>query len=329
MFPSPRPGDRIPAAEYDAARSGAVVVSLDRHGLLATLGPQRQGFLQGLLSNDVAARRPGQGCRAALLTAKGGILALVRVLILEDAVLLETPPQRLELVRRTLEHYRVAAPVRFEPREATVLALVGPRSGDVLGAATGSPLPHEPEDHMEAVIAGQSTRVVRATDLPLAGFVLHVPHEGAPALTAALEAAGAPSARRDTLDVLRVEAVRPWYGSDVGDENLLHETGLLAEYHSAAKGCYVGQEVVARLEARGGNVSRRIRGLRLVAPASSGETIRAREREVGRITTAAVSPRFGPVALGYVHRDHCAPGTSVLVGDAPAVVVTSFEERVP
>jgi folate-binding protein YgfZ len=130
----------------------------------------------------------------------------------------------------------------------------------------------------------------------------------------------------DALDVLRVEMLRPWYGSDVSEENLLHETGLVAECHSPAKGCYIGQEVVARLEARGGNVNKALRGLRLSAPASAGSAVTLEGREIGRVTTAAVSPRLGPIALAYVHRAHIAPGAGVEVGGAPATVVTSFEE---
>jgi tRNA-modifying protein YgfZ len=123
--------------------------------------------------------------------------------------------------------------------------------------------------------------------------------------------------------------LRPWYGPDVTEENLLHETGLVGECHSPAKGCYVGQEVVARLEARGGNVNKALRGLRLSAPASAGAAVTVEGRDVGRVTTAGVSPRLGPIALAYVHRSHFAPGTAVEVGGAPATVVTSFEEEAP
>ena len=126
------------------------------------------------------------------------------------------------------------------------------------------------------------------------------------------------SARR-ILDVLRVEDGRPWYGPDITPENLLFETGLVAEYH-VPKGCYVGQEVVARLEARGGHVSRLLRGLRLGAPASPGAVVRVEGTDVGRVTTAAVSPRLGPIAMAYIHRRAFEPGTPVEVDGAPAVV---------
>ena len=166
-------------------------------------------------------------------------------------------------------------------------------------------------------IAGHPLRLVRAGDLPGGGFVLHAAPEDAAAVWEALRAAGARPVGRDVLDALRVEALRPWYGSDVTEQNLLHETGLVAECHSPAKGCYVGQEVVARLEARGGHVNKALRGLRLSAPAAAGAAVTAEGREVGRVTTAAVSPRLGPIALAYVHRDHFAAGTAVEVGRGP------------
>jgi folate-binding protein YgfZ len=315
-----------PAGEYEAAREGAAVVDLSARGLLEASGPQRQKFLQGMLTNDVAGRRPGQGCRAALLTAKGAVQALLRVLVETDVVLLEADAERLVLVQKVLEHHRVAAPVRFAPRPAAVVGLLGPRAGDVLRAAGVETLPDEPEGHARTTLAGQAVRLVRAGDLPGGGFVLHAAPEAAAGAREALQAAGARPIGPDALDARRVEELCPWWGSDVTEENLLHETGLVAALHSPAKGCYLGQEVVARLQARGGNVNKALRGLRLSAPAAQDAIVTAEGKDVGRVTTAAVSPRLGPIALAYVHRSHFAPGTAVEVGGARATVVTSFEE---
>ena len=100
---------------------------------------------------------------------------------------------------------------------------------------------------------------------------------------------------REALDALRVEALCPWYGPDIGEDNLLHETGLVTAVHSSTKGCYVGQEVIARLEGRGGNVNKALRGLRLTAPAAAGAVVTAAGKDAGWVTTAAVSPA-GPIA---------------------------------
>ncbi len=279
-----------------------------------------------MLSNDVAGLQPGQGCRAAFLSVKGAVQAVVRVLVDASAVWIETAAEGLSPLQRSLEHYRVAAPVRFAPRPGAVFAVVGPAATDVLAAAGVATPPRAPEAHVAAAIAGQPVRVARAGDLPRGGWVVHAPAQAAAVVWQALHFAGARLVGRDALDALRVESLRPWYGTDIDQGNLLHETGLLHECHSPSKGCYVGQEVVARLEARGGHVNKALRGFLLGAPADAGAPVTAGDREVGRVTTAAVSPRLGPVAMGYVQRSHFAHGCEVLVGGTPARVVDRFEE---
>ncbi len=313
------------AQQYAAAREGAALVDLPERGVLEATGPLRQKFLQGMLTNEVQALAAGEGRAAALLDVKGHVQALFRVLVLKDAVLLETLVDRLAPVERTLDHYKVAAPVRFKVVPTAVLGLLGPLSEDALRAG-GAEIPAAaPESHVRTSLHGIDVQVARASDLPVRGFAVHAPPDAAPGLRAALADAGALTAGREVLDALRVEALRPWLGEDVTEENLLHETGLVAECCSFQKGCYLGQEVVARLDARGGHVSRALRGLRLGAPATRGAPVVAAGREVGRVTTAALSPRSGPIALAYVHRSHFAPGTDVLVAGSTATVVSSFD----
>jgi folate-binding protein YgfZ len=234
----------------------------------------------------------------------------------------------VDALQRTLEHYRVAAPVRFRPRPVAVLGLLGVGATTLLRGQGVDP-PLAPEAHTSAQVGGHDLRLVRAGDLPGGGFVLHVAPEDAAEVWGALSAAGAQPVGRDAVDARRIEDLRPWYGVDITEENLLHETGLLPEYHSPTKGCYVGQEVVARLEARGGNVNKALRRLRLAAPLSAGETVRSGDhhRDLGRLTTAAESPRFGPIAMAWIHRSHFDPGTQVEVAGRPATVVAAFEEE--
>jgi folate-binding protein YgfZ len=301
----------------------AAHLALAERSLILATGPQRVKFLHGLLSNDVANVAPGHGRRAALMDVKGKLLAFLRVLVEDAQVVLEVPTDRAERLEALFNHYKVAAPVRFARPATRVLALLGAGAGaeDALREA-GLVVP-EPgaERHARATLGEHAVRVARAGDLPLGSFVLHVEPAGESALTAALSAAGAVPLSREGFDVARVEAGRPWYGVDVTEDNLLHETGLLNELHSAAKGCYVGQEVVARLEGRGGHVNKALRGLKLSAPAPAGSAITVAGTEVGRVTTAAVSPQLGPIALGYVHRNHFSPGTRLEVEGAPAEVV--------
>jgi folate-binding protein YgfZ len=210
--------------------------------------------------------------------------------------------------------------VRFQPRPLGVVAIVGPQAGAVL-ERTGAVLPPDTrEAHVQTTVGGRAARVVRAGDLPGSGHVLHVAEGDADAVVEALRAKGAARLEPEALHALRVEAGRPWYGRDVGPENLLHETGLVAECCSFQKGCYLGQEVVARLDARGGNVNKRLRGLRLQATAAEGDPVFADMKPVGAVTTAALSPRLGPIALGYLHRSHADAGVEVSVGGHPACV---------
>src|SRR5689334_648954 len=247
------------------------------------------------------------------MDVRGHVTALLRVLATPDAVWLEMPAERIAVVEATLEHYRVGAPVRFKPAATRITALVGPGTNAVLGGVGAEVPPARPEAHVETAVAGVAVRIARASDLPGEGVTIYSPEADAERVRAALVAAGALAIGSETLDVLRIEAGRPWYGPDVGDANLLHETGLLREYHSATKGCYLGQEVVARLEGRGGHVNKHLRGLKLAAPARRGATVAVGGENAGQVTTAGVSPAFGPIAMAYVHRAHAAPGTAATV----------------
>ena len=305
---------------YAAAREAAGLLELTDRALVAVAGPLRQKFLHNILSNDVLSRAAGQGCRAAIMDVKGHLVAFLRALVEKDEIVLEAAGGTADAVERLLVHYKVAAPVRFRRDDAVVFGLMGARARGTLRGA-GAQVPELAEEaHQTASVGGIAVRIARAGDLPAGGYVLHVPRAHAAAVRDALTAAGAVSIDPSTADVLRIEDGRPWFGRDVTAENLLHETTLVAEYHSPTKGCYVGQEVIARLEARGGNVNKLLRGLRAAAPVAAGAAIRVDGKDVGRVTTAGVSPGLGAIAMGYVHRSAAEPGTSVDVDGTPATV---------
>ena len=307
--------------EYAAAREASAVVEVRGRGILAVTGPQRVKFLHNIVSNDVQSRVPGQGTLAAVMDVKGRLLVLLRALVTEDAVLLEMPEDRLDVIEALLVHYKVAAPVRFARRPVSVLGLLGPGAAETLARA-GATVPADAarESHFASVIGGAPVRIVRASDYPTGGWAVHTAPEQATEVRGALIASGAVPITEATLDALRVEDGRPWYGRDVSEDNLLHETGLVGEYHSPAKGCYVGQEVIARLEARGANVNKVLRGLRLQAPVEAGAAVRAEGKDVGVVTTSGVSPRLGPIAMAFVHRSRAEPGSAVEVEGRRAVV---------
>lgn len=306
--------------EYAAARGRCAIVDLSDRALLAVTGRARQTLLHRLLSNEVTALRPGQGRRAALLDARGHPLAWVRVLVTAEAVLLETDSERRDLLRERLSAAPAGSPVRLASRGDVVLGLLGPGAGAVLRESGGLTPPPEPEGHAPGTVAGLPVRVVRAGDLPCQGLVLHAPPETAPALWATLCTVGARPLGRRALDALRVEQGRPWFGDDVTEEDLLPETGLVREFCAAGGADAVGLERLARPEDRPGRVGRWLRGLRLTSAVEAGAVVQRDSQPVGRVTTAAVSPRLGPVALAWLHRSVAAPGTELSAGGTGAVV---------
>ena len=302
-------------------RDGAGWTRLDRLGLIRVTGPQRVKFLHNLLSNDISGLSPGQSRLAALMNLKGQQVAWMRVMAESDALICELPLEVRDAVVDTFLHYKVGAPVRFEKADAAIFGLFGGRAPEALIALGLTAIPTGIETFTTDSFSGHSVRTSRGRDLPARGFTLHA----APAAVMALEeklrsTLGEPIAPA-TLETLRVEEGLPWHGIDVREENLLHETGQLKVYHSPAKGCYLGQEVVARLEGRGGNVNKRLVGLKCSRAVSKGEGIKIDGEIIGQVTSAGVSPEFGAIAMGYLHRSHAEAGATVHIDGAQAEVV--------
>ena len=301
-------------------RAGAGWISLERLGLIRVSGPQRVKFLHNLLSNDIAGLSTGQSRLAALMNLKGQQVSWMRVMAEADALLCELPVATRDTVIETFLHYKVGAPVRFEAMDTSIIGLFGPEAPRIVEALGLQPSPEMMETFGTVPAFEGGLRVSRGRDLPAAGFTLHVATAGRAALLERLRALLGEPISSETLDTLRVEEGLPWHGIDVTLENLLHETGQLGLYHSASKGCYLGQEVVARLEGRGGNVNKHFRGLKCEAAVTADEDILADGKVVGRVTSVGRSPEFGHIAMGYVHRSHAEPGTPVAVTSAKAIV---------
>lgn len=302
------------------ARSTAAWIRLDRLGLIRVGGPQRVKFLHGLLSNDISGLAACESRLAALMNLKGQQVAWMRVLAEAETLVCELPLEVRDVVVETFIHYKVGAPVRFEKPDAVIFGLFGAKAAETL-ESLGLPTSEKAESFATATLAGDVFRVSRGCDLPAGGFTLHAGLSGAAALEERLRLLLGEPIAGATLDTLRVEEGIPWHGIDVKEENLLHETGQLAIYHSPSKGCYLGQEVVARLEGRGGNVNKRFRGLKLSRLVTAGVDILAEGKVIGQVTSAGNSPTFGTIAMGFVHRSHAEPGTPVQVAGTEASVV--------
>jgi folate-binding protein YgfZ len=316
---------------YGALRGAAGLVDLadaaTGTALIRVTGADRRTYLQGLLTNDIEALTPGSGCYAAMLNAQGRMLADMRVLELGDAVLLAVARGVAAGIRDHLDRFVFSEDVQVEEeRERSEVGLYGPAALRVLQAAgTEGGAPSDLFASTRVRIGGADAVLVRVDDIGIAGYAAICGSARRGTVVAALVAAGAVRASERDVEAVRIESGRPRFGADMDEDTIPLEAGIEDRAISRTKGCYVGQEVIVRVQDRGhGRVARRLVGLTLPAAAAApapGTAIAAAGKPIGRVTSAAFSPALArPVALGYVHRDFAAPGTPVLVGDAEGTV---------
>ena len=293
--------------QYRALREEAGYLPRER-AALKVRGPDGAEYLQGQLTNDIEALDPERGCYAALLDRKGHLQSDMRVLRLKDDEIwldLETNPAPATL--KHLRTYSVGRDVEVEDASEhwAITSLIGPRAGELAGFEGLAP------EHAQRFRRWEDIEVLAvATDV---GLDLITKADSAAALAGLLEAAGAVEVSEPAAEVIRVESGRPRFGFDMGPESMPAEADITDRAVDFEKGCYIGQEPVARLHYRG-KPNRTLRGLRLSAPAEHGETLQLGDKEVGRIGTASLSPALGPIALAIVRRE-AAEGDQLAVGD--------------
>jgi folate-binding protein YgfZ len=303
-------------AQYRQLREEVGLLERDDRALIAVTGPDAAEYLQGQLTNDVEALAPGQGQYAALLDRKGHMQADMRVLRpAGEEILVETEAETLPVVLRHLTMYSIGRDVTVADasEERAVLSLIGPRSAEVAGA------PPLPEHACESVtVAGTEAMAVGTR---AGGIDLICAAADAERLAAALREAGAAEVSPEAVELLRIEAGVPRFGAEMGTETMPAEAGIVERAVSFTKGCYIGQETVARLHYKG-KPNRHLRGLRLSAAAEPGAPLRLGEKEVGRLGGSAVSPALGPIGLAILRRE-AEPGAELSVGEdgVKAVVV--------
>jgi folate-binding protein YgfZ len=302
--------------EYRAVTEACGLLDRSERGKLALTGADTKAFLQGQVSNDIEALTPGSGCYAAFLTPKGKMLGDIRILDAGDEILLDTERVALQELFNMIRRFSVGYDVELHKRtlQRGLLSLLGPEADAI--AAVGELGPAE-DSHAVIEVDGVAARAIR-TDL---GIDLLCDAEDTESLTAALTSRGAEPASATVADCVRVEHGRPRYGLDLDDSVIPQEAGLNDRAVSFTKGCYVGQETVARLFYRG-KPNRQLRGLRLSASAPTGAEITLGDKVVGQLGSIAQSPALGSIALALVRRE-APPGSDVLVGpdQIDAVVV--------
>jgi folate-binding protein YgfZ len=309
------------AAEYDAVRKAAGILDLSHRGLLQFTGDDRVTFLQGMLSNDLRVLKAFDGQYATVLNQQGKVLADVRVLCAMNSLYLDFWDELKEKILAHLNRYLVADEVEIHDRseEYATLSVQGPNSEAlVMGLAGEAELPKQSVHHIMFNAEGVAICAVRDSHTGETGFDLIIPRADLVKIAQRLTDIGGQFAAawigQEALEILRIEAGIPLYGIDFTEDNLLLETDL-DTHVSFTKGCYLGQEIVERVRSRG-HVNRKLRGLLMDGKISArhGDAIRAGEKQIGTVTSAVFSPKLSrPIALGYVHREHWASGTQLII----------------
>jgi tRNA-modifying protein YgfZ len=298
----------IATTEYERLREAVGLVDRSSRGKLKLTGSEAVDYLQGQVTNDIEALAPGTGCYAALLNHKGKMLADMRVLRGEDYIWVDSEPEGLPALVRNASMFSIGRDVRHEDvtGDYAILSLIGPEAR----AALDNP----PSEEEHSFSEGEHGLYV-ATDL---GVDVICPLADA---AAAREALGVEQVSEEAAECLRIESGRPRFSIDVSSDTIPQEAGLNERAVSFTKGCYVGQETVARLHYKG-KPNRHLRGLRLVQPVERGDEIRLGERVVGEVGSVAESPALGPIALAVIRRE-AEPGAVVQVGPSSAEATVS------
>ncbi len=324
--------------EYAAVREGgAGLIDLSARGRIVVSGSEAIPFLNGLITNDMKTLAVNRWMPAAFPSVKGRLIASVRVIRLKDeqpdetarpttrrpventspAYLIDTEPATHEQLLKTIERFTLAGDFRVRDiTEATALLTVqGRKAQSIVQSVLGDAVGDLDRDAGCEIPRGQNgLTVIRASHTGEDGFDLIVDSDHAAALWSALQDAGARPVGGDALEILRIEAGRPLYGVDMDETNIVTEA--LDETVSYTKGCYVGQEIIARIKYRG-HVARKLSGVLFpqAAAVTAGALIKSTDdKEIGRVTSATYSPHLGrTVALGYLKFDYLATDTPVRV----------------
>jgi folate-binding protein YgfZ len=295
-------------AEYRALTESCGLVDRSERGKLALTGTGAKEFLAGQVTNDTEALVPGEGCYAAFLTPKGKMLGDLRILDRGEELLLDTERSALQALFDMIRRFKIGYDVQLHKRtvERGLLSLLGPDAPRIAVAETLPAVEHANAaveiDGIAAVVARTDTGVDLICDAADTEQLIRV-----------LRDRGAAPVSEDASEILRVERGRPRYGIDLDETVIPQEAGLNERAVSFTKGCYVGQETVARLYYKG-KPNRHLRGLRLSAPTEPGAELCLGERSVGRLTSSVLSPAHGPIGLALVRRE-AEPGMSVSVGE--------------
>lgn len=308
-----------PAGEYRALRETCGLVDRSEVDRLVITDTDRQRFLGGLVTCDVGGLATGQGIYGFFTDIKGRLLGDLVATADDERMALELPPGSAEDLSSHILKYRIADRVDIATvPQPTTVTLLGPAAPEVLSALAGTALPGETWSHICADLADTRTMIIRDGRFGVPAWSLWMAGDPVPRIEALLDAGrvlGLEAVGSQALERLRIEEGRPRFGQDMGSANFPQETGLGDESVSYTKGCYLGQEIVARIHYRG-SVNRRLCGLRFADSAAQplGADLLLHGRPTGTVTSFVRSDHHGPIGLAILHR-RAEDGATLQVAD--------------
>ncbi len=305
--------------EYTAVRDGgAGLIDLSVRGRILISGSEAVPFLNGLITNDMKTLAANTWMPAAFPNVQGRLLAAVRVIHRDDGFLIDTESATQDTVVKLLERFTLAGDFRLAEltQDTALVSIQGAKTPEIVAAIFDETVATLGRDKVASVAwQGKQITLIRATHTAEDGFDLFVKATEVETLRDAFIKAGAQPIGNDTVETLRLEAGIARYGIDMDETNVVTETNL-DDAVSFTKGCYIGQEIIARIKYRG-HVAKKLSGLIFeseVSLESGAKIFSSDDKEIGRVTSVAYSPRLGrTIALGYLKYDYLAPETNVKV----------------
>jgi hypothetical protein len=315
------------AAQYEALTTGAGWCELRGRTQIELVGHDRARFLNNFCTNDILRLRPGEGCESFFTNVQGKTIGLAHIFCRADSLMIETVPDQAQFLIGHLNRYLIREDVQLVDRsgEFSQRLLSGQAAQGRL-SRLGVPVPKRLFDHLDVELDGNRVSLRRVDITGPTCFLACCQGTSLQGVTAVLERAGFAPCGAAAMEAARIEAGTPLFGRDVTDKNLPQEVGRDQRAISFTKGCYLGQETVARIDALG-HVNRKLVGVRFVEKKakipSTGTPLRAADKLVGHVTSAAFSPALGSVlALAYVRVPHDCIGTHLDSDQGDAEVVS-------
>ena len=316
-------------SEYAEVRDGgAGLIDISERGRIRVSGSEAVMFLNGLITNDMKTLVKHRWMPAAFPTVQGRLIGAVRVIrAAEPSFLIDTDAASREGVLKTISKFTMAGDfyVTDVTAQTSMFTVQGRQAAAISEKVLRAGLNDLPRYFVVDVVWQNSmVTILRATHTGEDGFDIVVEADKAAELRQALEQAGAHPVSEETREILRVEGGIARYGSDMDETNVVTETNL-DDAVSFTKGCYVGQEIIVRIKHRG-HVAKKLTGLRFETDRQiePGAIVKADGKEIGRVTSTAVSPKLGSIGLGYVRYEYLDAGTKVLVDDEIGATVTEL-----